>query len=403
MKILYITQYFPPEIGAGPVRAQANTDFLSEQGHDVDVLCQFPNYPTGKTPGNYKGKWLIAEQHGYLRVNRVWVFPTARKNRLDQLLLFGSFFITGLFFAIRNIKEYDIIYASSPPLSSALIGAFLSRLTGIKWIFEVRDLWPDSLLGTAGGSSASLLYKLLKHTENRLYKSADLTIAVTDAAAETIQSNQPLADVRVVHNGVDPESFIPAEPDAENSTDTFRVGYIGSIGVIHDFEPVVRAAKLCEDDSRIQFIIVGDGSRADELEELVRYYKPLNLQWIGLKPYSEIPDIMKTFHIGLNPIRNAKPFETIINVKFYEYLSCQVPVISLGRGTIKMIGDESRSAITLDPGDYKGLAENIKELLANPDKLRKLKENSRSFVYEAYNRKNLAADIEALIQYTANK
>ncbi len=404
MKILYISQYYPPEIGAGPVRAQAITNYFKAAGWQVDVVCEFPNYPTGIIPDEYDGKWLNTIEDGNLRTHQVKVSASPRKSRYQQLRLFGSFMISSLWFMLQHPKDYDLIYVSSPPLSGAVSAALFSRVTGIPWAFEVRDLWPDAMLGTDSARPDSLIYRLLKFIEKRLYRSASMVISVTDAAAEYVRRHDPAGPVHVVHNGVDPTVFFPrpateAEERLPNQDiikkekNAFRVGYVGSIGVIHDFEPVVRAAAECSDDPDIEFVIIGDGSQAEKLDLLLKQYEPGNIRWLGIKPYAQIPDYINTFDVGLNPIRNVRSFESIINVKFYEYLACEVPVINLGRGTIRETGDRSGAAITLQPGDYQGLARTIKELKADPEKLNNLKTGSRDFILKSYNRERLSGKL----------
>jgi len=406
MKVLYISQYYPPEIGAGPVRAHAITTFFKQIGWEVDVVCEFPNYPTGLVPSGYENKWTHTQKDGNLNVHQVKVYAGPRKTRLQQLLQFGSFVATSFAFCLKHMKQYDIIYASSPPLSSGITAALLSRITGIPWVFEVRDLWPEALLATHGSKTDSFFFRLLKSLEKRLYRSSAMIIAVTHASADKIRASESHKPVHVIHNGVDPDVFKPDntadhvslyEESPPDGSQKFRVGYVGSIGVIHDFEPVVRAAALCKDDPDIEFVIIGDGSQAHQLEELIELYQPGNIRWLGLKPYQEIPAYINSFDVGLNPIRDIKVFESIINVKFFEYLSCEVPVINLGRGTIKEIGDRSRSSVTLEPGDFEGLAATIRRLKEQPDEREQLRKNSRDFILQAFDRKQLSSELSELI------
>ena len=407
MKILYITQYFPPETGAGPTRAQAITQHFAERGWQVDVLCEFPSYPTGKVEGTYSGKWLHSEiKHG-VHVQQVWVYATARENVRQQLQLFGSFVFSSLWHLIRHPRQYDLIYVSSPPISAALSGAFFSKLSGIPWVFEVRDLWPDAGLGSGVFQPKTLFYRFSKALERWLYKSASLTILVTEAAEAIVRQTQPQSRTCVVHNGADETHFRPGKPakapseELDKAPGTFRVGYVGSIGIIHDLEAVIKAAVACEHDPDIEFMIIGDGSQRHKLDTLIADYKPRNLRWIGLKSHDHIPDYINTFDVGLNPVHNVKAFESIVTVKFYEYLACSVPVITLGAGTLAEIGAKSKAAITLPPGDFRCLAETILDLKARPERLRSLKQAARPFIEQHFSRKRLserlARRLEALL------
>lgn len=404
MKILYITQYFPPETGAGATRAQAITRHFVERGWQVDVLCEFPSYPTGKVDDSYRGKWLHRSNKDGVNVNQVWVYATARETKSQQLKLFGSFVFSSLLHLIRHPGQYDLIYVSSPPISAAITGAMFSRLSGIPWVLEVRDLWPDAGLGSGIFRPDTLFYRLSKGLERWLYKSASLTVLVTEAAEEIVRQTQPESNTCVVHNGADEHHFRPDKPvtappeELKKTPGTFRVGYVGSIGIIHDFEAVVKAAVACQQDSDIEFVIVGDGSQRHKLKALIEQYQPRNLRWIGLRPHEHIPDYINTFDVGLNPVRKVKAFESIVTVKFYEYLACSVPVITLGSGTLAEIGARSKAAITLRPGDAPGLAETIQQLKADPERLNTLRKAARPFVEQHFSRRKLSDQLIARLE-----
>lgn len=408
MNILYISQYYPPETGAGATRAEAITNHFANRGWEVDVLCEFPNYPTGKISAEYNGKWVKQTVRGNLKINQVWVYATPRENSLQQMQLFGSFVASSLSFLMMNPKQYDLIYVSSPPISGAVTAAFYSWLSGIPWVFEVRDLWPDAGLGSGTFSRKSLLYRISKGIEKQLYKRASAVVPVTKAAAEIVRQTSTDTKTFVVHNGVDCQRFKPGitslpediqqHDDATGTAKKFRVGYIGSVGIIHDFNALVQAALLCKDDPEIEFVIIGDGSQRHKLQHLLDLHKPGNVKWLGLRPHEEVPAYINSFDLGINPVRKVKAFESIITVKFFEYLACNVPVVSLAGGTLRAVGESSGSAITLQPGDYQGMAATIKRLKNNPEELAGLKKGARDFVKEHFDRASLSEKLAVMLE-----
>lgn len=396
MKLLYITQYYPPEVGAGAVRSRVMSHYLAKDGWDVDVVCERPNYPTGKVDESYKKHWAYEEEvHESLRIHRIWAIANQRGNVLEQLLFFISFMISSFFYVLTHPKRYDVIYVTSPPIFAGISGFLLSKILGAKFVFEVRDIWPDAAVNQIDLENESLFLRVGKKIEQWLYHNADLIIPVTPAAQKIIKQRSNSTPTAVISNGVDLAVFnkkaTPGTGMDENyDTSKFRVGYVGSLGVIHDLRTFVAAAKLCEDDPDIQFIIVGDGGRNNQLQDIIEEFKPKNLDWVGLKKHEQIPYYISSFDLAINPINPSKAFESIVTVKFYEYLACGVPVITCGKGLMKEIGDESKAAVTVEPKNPEKLADMIQKLKRDELITKGLATAGRSFVDKAYSRESLA-------------
>lgn len=403
MKILLISQYFFPETGAGATRAEALTRYLSECDWEIDVITEIPNYPTGKVPSKYKSGFYFREILNNSTINRVWVWATKRETTFQQMGLFGSFFLSSLLYAILNPCQYDFVYATSPPIFGALSGCLISKMYGIPFVLEVRDLWPDAAAGIGKITKTSYWYRIGKKLEQWLYKQADLIVPVTYEAGAIIQENHPEYSVYVVPNGVDLEHFKAIDNpeaylDEPYDNNKFRVGYVGSLGVIHDFKTVVEAAKLCEHDEDIEFIIIGDGSRRSLLTSLIAEKQPRNLKWLGLKKHEKIPAYISTFDIGINPVYDIDDFKSIITVKFFEYLACEVPVISLVRGLMKQEGIKSEATIILEPEKPELLADTLLKLKNDDSELARMKQNSRQFIIDNYDRKKLTYKLSDILK-----
>lgn len=410
MNILYLSQYYPPETGAGATRADSITRHLAGKGWNVDVVCEIPNYPTGKKPDHLKNAWTNRIEINGINVHQVWVAANPRETFIQKLLLFGSFFVSSLVYLLVNFKKYDVIYASSPPISAAVTGWLLGRLSRTPWIFEVRDLWSESAIGVIGKKSGSPVIRLLKWLENRLYRSASAIVVMTRSAEKIIRKSHPDKDITVVENGADLSRFDTYLRETDTGTlpgftknGRFRVGYAGSIGVVHNFRAIVEAAKGCLDDPEIEFLIIGDGSKHRELRNLIESSNLPNLRWIGFRPHEDIPAYISTFDIGLNPILNIRAFRNIVTVKFYEYLACGVPAISMGEGEIAEVSGRSGAAICLGHHDFSGLVSEIKRLKSDPAALDSLRKNARPFIERHYDRGQLAEDVSDLIEKIVGK
>ena len=395
MKLLLISQYFPPEIGAGATRSEAMVRYLSELGWEIEVISELPNYPTGNISAGYdKKRFHQQEQVYHALIHRVWVWANARKNNAEKLGLFITYLCSSLIYIIQHPKKYDVVYTSSPPIFAAIAGCLIAKLLQTRFVLEIRDIWPDAAVDIGSVDPHSLLYKASKIVERWLYRNADLIIPVTEASREIIEQRAPGKPVEVISNGVDLHIFKPianANEILDEPVDKtkFRVGYVGSIGVIHDMRTLVKAAKLCEDDPDIEFIVVGDGGQRQAFQKALAQIQPANLKWLGLKKHEQVPSYISSFDLALNPVYSYEIFESIITVKFYEYLACGVPVISTSRGLLKKESEISKAAIAVEPENPSQLAKEIKRLKRHPELLSEMKKNALTYV-QSYSRKVLA-------------
>lgn len=403
-KLLYITQYYPPEVGAGAVRSNIMSHFLAQDGWEVDVVCEKPNYPTGVLDEKYQDKWVYKEHESEnLIVHRIWSIANERKNLVQQLLFFLSFMASSFLYLLCNPRRYDIVYVTSPPIFTGVSGYLLSKIFGAKFVFEVRDIWPDSAVNQTELDGEPIFLRFGRKLEKWLYRNADLIVPVTHAAEAIIRERSKDTPTSVIPNGVDIDLFekktYPEEGIDELYDKTkFRVGYVGSLGVIHDLKTFVEAAKLCEEDPDIQFVIVGDGGRNNQLKDIMDEFQLKNLDWVGLKRHEQIPYYISSFDVAVNPINPSKAFESIVTVKFYEYLACEVPVITCGKGLMKEFGDASGAAITVEPKNPEQLAKAIRLLKNDQTKINSLSSSGRRFVNSKYSRKRLATNLSSVLK-----
>jgi len=404
VKLLYLTQYYPPEIGAGAVRGNIMSKYLANDGWEIDVVCERPNYPTGIVDKKYKKEWCYEEKiNDHLTIHRIWAIANQRRNVLAQMLFFVSFMISSFFYVLANPKKYDVIYVTSPPIFAAISGFMLSKILGGKFVFEVRDIWPDSAVNQIDLEKESYFIRFGRGIENWLYHKADLIVPVTSVAEKIIKRRSNGTPTSVIPNGVDIDLFQKMENPQEGMDEVydpakFRVGYVGSLGVIHDLRTFVKAAKLCEHDPEVEFIIVGDSGRNNQLQDILDEFQPRNVTWVGLKKHEQIPYYISSFDVAVNPVNPSKAFESIVTVKFYEYLACEVPVITCGKGLLKVIGDQSGAAITVEPNNPKELADAIAGLKKDQNQKMNLSKRGRLFVKDQYSRERLAHNLSGVLK-----
>lgn len=399
MKILYISQYFPPEMGAPAARASELSRHWVSMGHEVTVLTGFPNHPTGVVPAEYRARFrrLVGhERVDGVNVVRTWLLPFPNRKAHERMLNYSSFCIsaacTGLF-----LSRPDVVIASSPQLLVGLSGWWVARWKRVPFVFEVRDLWPESLAAVGLGNADSLLHKTLAKIAGFLYRSADRVVVVTAAFEDYLVEHRqmPRKKISVVENGVETQLFSPdagatlrRELCAEGK---FVVAYIGTMGMAHGLETVIAAAaQLQHTNPEVIFLVVGEGAEKERIVELARGRALSNLRFIGQQPREKIPAYVCASDVCLVPLKKTDVFKTVIPTKMLEVMSCARPVILGVDGQARTILEEARAGLVVEPENSRALANAICFLNANRERSRELGRNGRDYIIRKFSRRQTA-------------
>ncbi|MBS2026069.1 MAG: glycosyltransferase family 4 protein, partial [Deltaproteobacteria bacterium] len=184
MRILYVSQYFPPEMGAPAARVSELSREWAALGHDVTVLTGFPNHPTGVIPPEYRGELIRRETRPELngvQVLRVPIHAAANKGLVRRALNYGSFALSSAALGPVLAKRPQVLIATSPQILTAVSGAWLATVLRVPFVLEVRDLWPKSIVAVGALKEGSLPVRALELVEKGLYKRADRIVSVTDS------------------------------------------------------------------------------------------------------------------------------------------------------------------------------------------------------------------------------
>ena len=274
MHILVLSERYVPEITAPSFRVKDHAKAWLQQGHEVTVVTCAPNFPHGKVFEGYRNRPYQVDWVDGVRVVRVWSYMAENKGTLKRTLDYLSYMFATILFFWRYPK-FDVLVATSPPLFVGVAGWVVARLRRRRWVFEVRDLWPASI--KAVGASDSWLLTFFEKLELFLYRRADRIVVLTPAFRDDLIS-RGIDDgkIDVVTNGVDTDVFdtLNVQFDARErlgvEADDFLVGYLGTVGMAHGLETVLDAAELCQSESRIRFLIMGEGAERARLEEDAR-------------------------------------------------------------------------------------------------------------------------------------
>jgi colanic acid biosynthesis glycosyl transferase WcaI len=400
MKILYLSQYFPPEMGAPAGRAAELSRLWVEDDHEVTVLTGFPNHPTGIVPPEYRRKFrrLVARDtyHG-VNVVRTWLLPFPNRKAYERILNYSSFCIssaaTGVF-----LDQPDVVIATSPQLLVGLSGWWLARCNGVPFVFEVRDLWPESLAAVGMGSQNSPLHRSLAKIAGFLYRSCDRLVVVTPAFKDYLIEHWrvPQEKIFVVENGVETSLFRRLAPNLAirrelGAEGKFVASYIGTMGNAHGLETLLEAATLlCERAPKILFLLVGEGAEKARIVSLARSRGLTNVRFVDQKAREKIPAYITASDACLVLLKRTELFKTVLPTKMLEFMSCARPVILGVDGHARKVLEEANAGIFITPEDPAALADAVMRLADDPALGESLGRNGRQHVLQYFSRQHTA-------------
>jgi glycosyltransferase involved in cell wall biosynthesis len=329
MKILIITQHFPPERGAVR-RLFEFARYFVRQGHEVSVLTAMPNYPDGIVPPKYRGRLFYNEELDGVKVYRSWVLPASNKYPGRRMVGFVTFLFTALMNSFRLESNFDIVLASTPPVNTPVLGWLISKLKRSRFVIEIRDLQPESS-EDFGNLNRSLFTRLLKKVMHGLYHRADKIVAATDGIADYVKTLGISGDrVAAIKSGYG-EEFATANHNGIRKKfgweEKFLVLYSGTLGWAHSLETVIEAARQLTDQPDVQFVFVGDGEKRSALEGMVRDYGLRNVTFIGAQPLETIPYFLKTSDILVESLREVPITQGTFPAKLFEYMASGRPIL----------------------------------------------------------------------------
>lgn len=329
MKILIVTQHFPPERGAVR-RLFEFARYFAQQGHDVSVMTAIPNYPDGIVPPKYRGSFFYIEEMEGVKVYRNWVLAASNRYPGKRMVGFIIFLLTSLINSFRIKTKFDVILASTPPVTTPLIGWLLSKLRRTKLIIEIRDLQPESA-EDFGNLNRSLFTRALKRLMHWLYRRADLVVPVTSGMRDyLLEIGLKPERVVTVKSGFSSE-FVEAGYNGVRKKfgweEKFLVLYAGTLGWAHSLETVIEAARQLTDQPDICFVFVGDGQKREALEGMVRDYGLKNVVFVGSQPLEVIPYFLKTSNVLVHSLKDVPVTRSGVPSKLYEYMASGRPIV----------------------------------------------------------------------------
>ena len=300
--------------------------------------------------------------------------------------------ITGLF-----SSRPDVVIASSPQLLVGLSGWWLAQWKRVPFVFEVRDLWPESLAAVGMGDGTSLLHRSLGKIAGFLYRKCDRVVVVTPAFEEHLVERWrvPREKISVVENGVETEVFSQrAGKDRRKELameDKYVVSYIGTMGMAHGLETMIAAAgELRDSNPEITFLIVGEGAEKERIITMARDRGLSNMRFVDQQPRENIPSYICASDICLVLLKKTELFKTVIPTKMLEFMSCARPVILGVDGQARAILEEARGGLAIEPGNSEALVKAVRYFAANRDLAIQMGRNGREHIVRKFSRRHSA-------------
>ena len=334
MRIIFLTQYFPPETGAPQNRLFATAKALKANGAEVTVLTAMPNYPEMRIHAAYRGKLHVREVMDGLLVHRAWIFVSSGKGIAARLCNYFSFVFTALVVGLFKLKKADVLLVESPPLFLGITAMMLARLKGAKLVFNVSDLWPESAVQLGLVTNRAMI-GASTWLEERCYKSASLITGQTQGIVKNISGRFPRKDVLWVPNGVDFAALAEAGevPASDIRTrlgirpDDLLLSYAGILGHAQGLHVVLEAAALLHKRTDIQFVLMGDGPEKERLLALKQQLGSINVHFVDRMPRRELLAMMRSIDAAVVPLLRNDLFKGAIPSKIFEALALRKPVL----------------------------------------------------------------------------
>jgi len=402
MHILFLTDNFYPEVNAPATRTYEHVMEWGRKGVKVTVVTGFPNFPAGKVFAGYKNRPYKREQLSEnVSVVRVWTYIAPNSGfirRVSDYLTFAfSSFIAGLF-----IKKVDVIVATSPQFFTTWSGYALSHLKKVPWVFELRDLWPESIV-TVGAMKRGKLVNTLEKIELYLYGKADIVISVTNSFVDNLAGRGILrSKIKVVTNGVNREQFKP-EPRDEALVEHFDldskiiVGYIGTMGMAHGLDFILKSIAKMENRDKYMFLFIGDGAEKDNLVMLKETLNLDNVIFTGMVSKNKVRKYISLLDIALVNLRKRDTFKHVIPSKVFELSAMEKPILLGVDGEIREMVESYDSGLFFEPEDEKDFIEKLEMLDPAGETYKRIRLNTLAFA-KAYDRKLLAGQMLEIIE-----
>ena len=408
MRITLFHQYFLGKNDPGGSRWNEFTSFFSKKaGFKTEVIAGNIHYATGKKilPNTWSNTEKVDED---ITLYRTWTYSGYNSNFVGRVIGYLSYTFSSLVKALF-LKKPDVYIVTSPSIFVGISAIIVSKLKRVPFIFEVRDLWPESAVAT-GVLNNKFLLNILYWLEYRLYKYSEKIVVLTPAFKENIEKRFPefIGKIEIITNGAD-FSIMGKEHQGEQLreklgwSDKKVFTYLGAHGVANDLMQVVEAAKAFKDEKKVHFVLIGDGMQKKFLKEKAKEYELTNIEFIDSVPKYEVVDYVNASDVCMAILKKTDTFKTVYPNKVFDYMSCKKPVFVTIDGITRDLIETSNCGLYAEPeniDEFKNIVD--KFLSMSDEELKTFGENGYKYVKENFDREKLADRYIELIKKVSN-
>jgi glycosyltransferase involved in cell wall biosynthesis len=405
MRLLFLTQFYPPEVGATQNRVSDLAERLARAGHTVTVVTALPNYPKGRIFDGYRKRLWMEDASKGVRILRVWTYATNRVGLAPRLFSYLSFTLTATIMALLNGGSHEVLYVESPPLFLGIAGILIGWLRKSRLLFNVTDLWPASAVALGILRNSTTIW-LATWLEGFIYDHSDIITGQTEGIVESIRRRVSGVPVVLVMNGVSPEVYATRSTARDLTrhdlgfSNSFVVGYAGRHGIAQGLDTVLGAAKMVSGQPGIQFAFFGDGPEKSNLLQLSESTHLQNVRFFSPRPAADMPEILSCFDAAVVPLKKLDLFRNALPCKLFECMAAGVPVIVAIEGEAKRLVERANGGISIPPEDPQALADAITLLYQDSELRKAMGQSGREYVLAHCSRQEAANTIEQLSSHS---
>lgn len=399
MRVIILTQYFPPEMGAPPARLSELGERLIDLNWQVEVLTALPNYPSGRIFQGYDAYAPACEDVGRIRTTRVPVYP-AQSGFIKRLRCYFSFVISAIRYGPKLCQRPDLLFVESPPLFIGYAARYLSRRWRCPYVFNVSDLWPESAV-RMGVVKRGLLTWQAERLELSIYRHAAGVTGQSDEIIESVRQRSPGVPTEIITNSVDCARFGRNKAD-EAARELLRPGpgpvflYAGLLGLAQGLDQLLDIAKSLPAEMPGRIVLIGEGPERRRLEKRIEAERINRVRSLGPQPRERIPALLAAANAAVISLGMSIP--GAVPSKIYEAMASGLPILLIADGEAARRVREAGCGLTVPPGDINEATTSFCQLVRDPGLCRRLGDSGRAAAEKVYNRDVIAQRLDRFLR-----